>query len=94
MARSSPTSTRRKATKANKSPFVSPGTKKARRRELRLAKERDSQGTGLSEVDIRVLLEELETLGDDNEVALLPKTREELLAELVRRRNRNSATNL
>jgi hypothetical protein len=33
--------------------------------ELRAAK--------LNKVDIRVLLEELETLGDDNEVALLPK---------------------
>jgi hypothetical protein len=64
-----------------------------RRRELRAAKERDSKGNALNIVDIRVLLEELATLGDDNEVAVLPKSREELLAELERRRNRNDATN-
>jgi molybdopterin converting factor small subunit len=49
---------------------------------LREAKERESNGNGFNKVDIRVLLEELQTVGDDDEVALLPKSREELEAEL------------
>jgi hypothetical protein len=75
-----------KATKANKSQFVSPGTKKARRQtkdpSSKRERERESNGNALNNVDICVLLEELETVGDDNEVALLPKSREELVAEL------------
>jgi molybdopterin converting factor small subunit len=59
-------------------------------RELREAKERESNGNGLNKVDLRVLLEEIQTVGDDDEVALLPKSREELEAELERRRNRNT----
>jgi hypothetical protein len=65
-----------------------------KRRELREAKERESNGNGLNKVDIRVLLEELKMVGDDDEVALLlAKSREELEAELERRRNRNNVTN-
>ena len=60
------------------------------RRELRSAKERESKQKYLSNVDIRVLLEELQKEGDANEAALLPKSREELVAELERRRNRNN----
>ncbi len=62
------------------------------RRELRAAKERESKGKYLNNADIRVLLEELQKEGDAYEAALLPKSREELLAELERRRNRNNAT--
>jgi hypothetical protein len=62
------------------------------RRELRAAKEREFKRKYLSNADIRVLLEEVEKEGDANEAALLPKSREELLAELERRRNRNNAT--
>jgi hypothetical protein len=63
------------------------------RRELRAANKRESNGEALHHVDIRVLLVELETMGDENEEALLTKSLEELVAELARRRNRN-ATNL
>ena len=59
-----------------------------KRRELRAAKERESMGKPLHVVDIRVLLEELHLEGDDGELALLPKSREELVVELHRRRNR------
>ena len=62
------------------------------RRELRAAKERESKRKYLSNADIRVLLEDLQKEGDVNEAMLLPKSREELLAELERRRNRNNAT--
>ena len=62
------------------------------RRELRAAKERESKGKYLNNADIRVLLEELQKEGDAYEAALLPKSREELLAELERRRNRNNVT--
>ena len=41
--------------------------------------------------DIPVLLEDLHKEGDAYEAALLPKSRDELLAELERRRNRNNA---
>jgi hypothetical protein len=36
----------------------------------------------LNKVDIHVLPEELQTVGDDDEVTLSPKSREELEAEL------------
>ena len=62
------------------------------RRELRAAKEKELKGKYLSNVDIRVLLEELQTEGDGNEAALLSKSREELEAELERRRNRPNLT--
>jgi hypothetical protein len=62
------------------------------RRELRSAKERELKRKYLSNVDIRVLLEELQQVGDANEAVLLPKSREELLAELERRRNRSNVT--
>jgi hypothetical protein len=63
------------------------------RRELRAVNERESNGKALNHVDIRVLLVELETVEDANEEALLPKSLEELVAELARRWNCN-ATNL
>jgi hypothetical protein len=47
----------------------------------------------LNDVDIRVLLEELQVVGDDNEEALLPKSREELETELKRQQNRINMTN-
>jgi hypothetical protein len=48
------------------------------RRKLRAAKERASTGKHLGDVDICVLLDELHIEGDDGEVALLLKSREEL----------------
>jgi hypothetical protein len=62
-------------------------------RELREAKERESNGNSLNKVGIRVFLEELQTVGDDDEVALLPKSREELEADLERWQNHNNWTN-
>jgi hypothetical protein len=59
------------------------------RRELREAKQKDSKAQHLEDVDIRVLLEELYVEGDDGEVALMLKSREELEVELHRRRNRS-----
>jgi hypothetical protein len=61
------------------------------RRELRAAKERESKGQYLDDVDFRVLLEELQIEGDDNEVALLAKSRQELIVELHRQRSRASS---
>jgi hypothetical protein len=60
-----------------------------KRRELRAAKEKESNGNHLNVVDFRVLLEDLYTEGDDDEVRLLLKSRDELQVELLRRRNRN-----
>jgi hypothetical protein len=51
-------------------------------RKLRAAKERELTGKHLDDVNIRVLLEELYIEGDDGEKALLPKSREEVEAEL------------
>jgi hypothetical protein len=52
-------------------------------REVRAAKERESNRHDFNNVDIHVLLEELHTEGDDDEVvALLLKSREELETEL------------
>ena len=62
------------------------------RRKLRSAKERESKRKYLSNVDIHVLLEELQKEGDANEAELLPKSREELLAELEQRRNHNNVS--
>jgi hypothetical protein len=53
-----------------------------RRRRRRRRRERVLNGNSLNKGDIHVLLEELQTEGDDDEVALLPKSREELEAEL------------
>ena len=57
------------------------------------AKDTESSGNVLSCVDCRVLLEEQHVEGDDGEVALLPKSIEELLTELRRRRSRNNVVN-
>jgi hypothetical protein len=62
-------------------------------RELRAAKEKESNRIDLNHVDYRVLVEELHMEGDDKEEALLPKSIEELVAELGRRRSRNNGTN-
>jgi hypothetical protein len=47
----------------------------------------------LNKVDICVLLEELQTEGDDDEVALLPKSREELEAKVKQQQNHNNVMN-
>ena len=60
--------------------------------EIRAGNEKGLKEKSLINVDIRVLLEELQTEGDGNEAALLSKSREELEAELERRRNRPNLT--
>jgi hypothetical protein len=70
--------------KKNRPELESPQLQK---RKLRDAEEKEAKGEDLSVLNLRVLVENLRVAGDDNEEALLPKQKEELAAELVRRRN-------
>jgi hypothetical protein len=63
-----------------------------RKRELRDAEESESKGLDLSVVNLRVLLDAVRVSGGDNEEALLLKQKEDLAAELVRRRNLRNTT--
>jgi hypothetical protein len=74
--------------KKNKPDLVS----QLQRREVRDAEEKEANGVDLNMLSLRVLVNNLRVAGDADEESLLPKQKEELAAELVRRRNRRDTT--